>query len=892
MSNKDELSHYGIKRRSGRYPWGSGKNAYQRMKTFQSTVKDLKKKGMSESEIAKSMNLTTNKLRARISIAADEIRKADIARTHKLKEKGYSNVKIGEMIGVPESTIRNYLKDDLLDRTKATQKNAEILKKQCLERGPLDVGSGVERHMGISRTKLNVAVESLREQGFNVYDLKTEQLGTGKYTTVHVLAPPDADYATVSRNRDKIRIPNVYSEDGGETIRAVENPKSISSKRVKIVYAEDGGTDKDGLIELRRGVDDISLGKARYAQVRIAVDGTHYIKGMAMYSDDLPEGCDIRFNTNKKRGTPMISEDKDHSVLKPMKTLSNGEIDNENPFGATIKMDHELLLTQRHYKDKSGKEQLSALNIVNEEGDWSRWSRNLPSQFLSKQYPFLAKRQLSMAYKSKEEEFEEIQSLNNPIIKQKLLMSFANECDSSSVHLKAAALPRQQTHVILPFKEIKDTEIYAPNYQTGERVALVRYPHGGIFEIPTLTVNNNLAKPLKTIGKAPDAVGINSKVAEQLSGADFDGDSVVVIPLRNQKIKTSPPLEKLKGFDPKKEYPGYEGMPRMTKAGKQKQMGQVTNLITDMTVRGADEEKICRAVKHSMVIIDAEKHNLNWRKSAIENNIADLKREFQGGANKGASTLISKASAEYYVPSYKEKINSDGSISFVETGKTRKYKNGEEKPTLMKTTRMAREKDAYNLSSGTTIENIYADHANKLKSLANEARKSAISINPYPISKSAAATYNKEVQSLKNKLAIAEKNAPLERRAQMLANKKVSIRIQDEPDMEADKKKKIRGQELTRARIVVGAKKDLVPITDREWEAIQAHAISAHTLKKIMDNTDLDKLKERATPRNKPAISPAKLAIAKTRLKAGYEKEEVAQLLGVSVTTLNKYIMA
>ena len=314
MSNKDELSHYGIKRRSGRYPWGSGKNAYQRMKTFQSTVKDLKKKGMSESEIAKSMNLTTNKLRARISIAADEIRKADIARTHKLKEKGYSNVKIGEMIGVPESTIRNYLKDDLLDRTKATQKNAEILKKQCLERGPLDVGSGVERHMGISRTKLNVAVESLREQGFNVYDLKTEQLGTGKYTTVHVLAPPDADYATVSRNRDKIRIPNVYSEDGGETIRAVEKPKSISSRRVKIVYAEDGGTEKDGLIELRRGVDDISLGKARYAQVRIAVDGTHYIKGMAMYSDDLPEGCDIRFNTNKKRGTPMISEDKDYEM--------------------------------------------------------------------------------------------------------------------------------------------------------------------------------------------------------------------------------------------------------------------------------------------------------------------------------------------------------------------------------------------------------------------------------------------------------------------------------------------------------------------------------------------------------------------------------------------------
>lgn len=886
----DELKHYGIKRRSGRYPWGSGNSPYQRMKSFQSTVKELKGKGLSESEVAKSMGITTTQLRARISIAADEIRKADIARTIKLKDKGYSNVKIGEMLGYPESTIRNYLKDDVLERTKSTQKNAEVLKKQCLERGPLDVGSGVERHMGISRDKLNVAVESLREQGFNIYNLKTEQLGTGKYTNIKVLAPPDSDYATVSKNRDKINIPNVYSEDGGNTIRVFEMPKSIKSNRVKICYAEDGGIEKDGLIELRRGVDDISLGKARYAQVRIAVDGTHYLKGMAVYADDLPPGVDIRFNTNKKRGTPMIDSDKDKCVLKPMKTLADGSVDPENPFGASIKMDHELLMAQRHYKDKKGNEQLSALNIVNEEGDWSRWSRNLPSQFLSKQYPFLAKRQLGLAYKSKEEEFNEIQSLNNPIIKQKLLNSFADECDSAAVHLKAAAMPRQQTHVILPFKEIKDGEIYAPNYKTGEKVILVRFPHGGTFEIPELTVNNNLKKPASIIGKAPDAVGINAKTAERLSGADFDGDTALVIPVNKQKLKVTKPLEGLKDFDPKREYPGYEGMPRMTKRGKGQHMGDITNLITDMTIKGAGPDKICRAVRHSMVVIDAEKHNLNWRKSYIDNGIAELKKEFQGGANRGASTLISKSSAELRVPSYKEKINTDGSISYIETGKTRKYKDGSEKPILMKTTVMAREKNAYNLSSGTTIENIYADHANKLKTMANEARKASISIKPYPISKSAKETFSKEVASLNEKLARAEKNAPLERKAQMVAGKKVALRIQEDPNMEDDKKKKIRGQELTRARYLVGAKKDMIDITDSEWQAIQSHAVSANTLKKIMNNTDLDKLKERATPRDKPIISPSKLAIAKTRINAGYEKEEVAALLGVSVTTLNKYL--
>ena len=103
-------------------------------------------------------------------------------------------------------------------------------------------------------------------------------------------------------------------------------------------------------------------------------------------------------------------------------------------------------------------------------------SRTLSSQFLSKQPIKLIKQRLGITYQDSVAEFDEIKSLTNPTIKRKMLMDFADECDSAVVHLKAAALPRQRTQVILPIDKLKDTEIYAPNYRDGEQVALVRYP--------------------------------------------------------------------------------------------------------------------------------------------------------------------------------------------------------------------------------------------------------------------------------------------------------------------------------------------------------------------------------------------------------------------------------
>ena len=664
--------------------------------TFQA---ELKKEGLSEAKIAERMGIkNTSELRARISIAKDEVENYEREQVIKLKDKQYSNVAIAKKLGVSEGTIRNYLKPKDTAKLNLTKASMKALEDAVAEKKYVDIGEGVERHMGITNTRLKTAVAQLRQQGYKVHYIKVRQLGTGMETSLKVLTKDDVPWSEVNKNKSKIEMPVTYSENGGETFHKIEPPKSVDKSRVMVRYAEDGGKEKDGVIELRRGVDDISLGNARYAQVRIAVNDSHFLKGMACYGDftNVPKGTDIIFNTNKKKGTPMLG-DKDNSVLKPMKN------DPENPFGATIKDSNELILAQRHYKDANGKEQLSSINIVNEEGDWGKWSKNLASQFLSKQSPALAKRQLDLVYKSKAEEFEEISKLTNPVVKKKMLESFADDCDASAVHLKAAAMPRQSTHVILPFPDMDEKSIYAPRFRTGEEVILVRYPHGGTFEIPKLTVNNNIASAKKVIANSEDAVGINAKVAEQLSGADFDGDTVVVIPTVNQKLKVRRPLEGLKDFDPKEAYPAYEGMPKMKNKTKQTEMGKISNLITDMTLKGATEDEIERAVKHSMVVIDAEKHNLNYKQSFKDQGIAQLKQKYQGRTNAGASTLISKASSEERIQGVRK--NNRGKID-KETGqKIYEYKDksfigkeGKEVKLTTKTNRMSETDDAFTLT--------------------------------------------------------------------------------------------------------------------------------------------------------------------------------------------------
>lgn len=881
------LAHYGILRRSGRYPWGSGQNAEERSKSFLGMVSELRKQGMSDTEIARSFStadnpFTTTMLRATTSIARNKQRAANIAMAEGLKAKGLSNIAIAERMKLPgESSVRALLEPGAKIRTDQLQATAAMLKDQVSRKGYVDVGVGVERYSGASRTQFDTALSMLKSEGYEVVNVQVDQQGTGNKTTLKVLAPPgqtqSEHYKYLVQNLDAIKPIDAASQDGIH-YEKTKPPTSISSKRVAVRYAEQGGTDADGVMYLRPGVKDLDMGGSHYAQVRIAVDGTHYLKGMAVYKDDLPDGVDIMFNTNKHDTGNKLD------AMKPMQTKKNPDgstsIDMENPFGAAIKP----LNGQR-----------GVLNIVNEEGDWGEWSKSLASQFLSKQKPTLAEEQLGKLYSNKKKDLDEITTLTNPAIKRKLLQSFSDDVDSASVHLKAAALTGQATQVILPVhpNKIKETEVFAPQFKDGERVALVRFPHGGTFEIPELTVNNKNAEAAKLIGRsAKDAIGIHPKVAERLSGADFDGDTVLVIPNNSGKVKSKPALEGLKGFDPKTAYPAYEGMPKMTPKQKQFEMGNVSNLITDMTIRGANDTEIARAVRHSMVVIDAEKHNLNYRLSYEKNGIASLKEKYQGrnerGQLKGASTLISQTTSAKRVPVYKQ-----GPIDPKTGEKTRRYtgetytKNGKVVPKTTTSVKGAEVKSAHQLSSGTPIEEIYATHSDRLKALANSARKEMVSTKSIPYSPSAAKVYSPEVSSLNAKLNLALKNAPRERQAQLVANAIMKQKQDANPDMEKDDIKKESSKALTEARIRTGAHKDLVSITDKEWEAIQAGAISNHKLEQILNNSNLERVKELATPRKATVMTTDKVARANSLLASGRTPSEVAQILGVAVSTLN-----
>jgi hypothetical protein len=883
------IKHIGTKRHSGRYPWGSGGNPKQRGSNFLDYIKTLLGRGFSETEIAIGMGMTTTELRAQRSIAKNEKRAADAAMAYRLKEKGYSNVAIGErMGGINESSVRSLLDPVLKDRAASTAATASVLKDAIDNKKYIDVGVGIEQHMGITNNKLRTAVAMLKEQGYEVYELQERQVSTGKFTTLKIMAAPGTSWAEVRSNRDQISMVDDYSEDGGRSFLGLEPVRSISGDRIMIRYADAGGSDKDGVIQLRQGVEDLDLGNASYAQVRVGVDGKYYMKGMAMYANDIPPGYDVVYNTNKQKGTPTTE------IYKPMKD------DPDNPFGTTLR--------QKHYIDANGNKQLSALNIVGsvpgsgEEGAWSKWNKNLSSQILSKQTSALAKQQLGLTVKLREEELNEILSLTNPSVKKAMLQAYADGADAASVHLKAAALPRQASQVLLPFNSVKESEVYAPNFRNGEPVVLIRHPHGGLFEIPTLIVNNRNAEAKGLIGSAKDAVGINPKVANLMSGADFDGDAVVVIPNKQRLIKTSKPLVGLKNFDPQIAYPRYEGMKKISVPVKDMEMGKISNLITDMTIKGASPTEIVRAVRHSMVVIDAEKHGLNYTQSAIDNGIGKLKEKYQGRPTAGASTLISKSSSEIRVAMRKEGITvvdaktgrkkrmyvdpTTGKKLYRDTGETYVNERGKVIKRTTKTKRMKEVDDAYELSSGTSMESIYASHANKLKALANTARRADLRTEVIPRSASARITFKPEVDSLNAKLALAFRNKPLERKAQLMANNWITAKKYANPHMEDAELKKVKYQALEEARTRYGAKKQDIKITDREWDAIQAGAISPTQLKSILTNTDTKKLKTRAMPRIATVMTPTKMTRARTMAASGYMPSEIADALGVAVSTI------
>lgn len=966
----DILMHYGMPRRSGRYPWGSGENPYQGDQDFIARVEELRAQGVTytdpktgktytgDTAVAKHLNLTTDQFRTEIALAKNTRRLYDVARVKSLTEDGLGATEIGKIMGISESTVRSLRDTNSEARMKQAFETANFIKEQVDKKGMIDVGAEVNRELGISEEKMKQALYLLQREGYPVYGGGVPQAtNPGKQTNLRVICPPGTEHKEIYNSENVHSLMDYVSHDGGDTFKPkFTYPESMDSKRLMIRYNEDGGIDKDGIIELRRGVPDLSLGESRYSQVRILVDHDKYLKGMALYSDDMPDGIDVIFNTNKKRGTPM------EDVLKKIKS------DPDNPFGSLIKDADQG--GQYWYTDKDGKEKLGLINKRADEGDWTDWKDSLPSQFLSKQSKSMAEKQLKLASADKAAEFDDICSITNPTIKRHFLQKFAEECDSAAVHMQAAALPGQKYHVIIPINSLSDKEVYAPKYENGTKLALIRYPHGGTFEIPILTVNNKHPEAIKLLGTdIDDAVGINKKVADRLSGADFDGDTVMCIPTHDKqgrvKIASKDYLKGLEGFDPKIEYPERPGMKYMKNpvTGKDRtpvEMGMISNLICDMTLGGATDDELAAAVRHSMVVIDAGKHKLDYEKSAIDNNIAALKRKYQirvdeNGEIKygGASTIISRASGEMsvlkkqgsgvidpdtgkitykiaddvYYPdrsydkstgivtirtangkkvSYNVKDEAEreryapvkrvddttGEVTFTNKDGDITYRR---KTRMQKSTRMAETDDAYTLVSEARhpMELVYADYANTMKAMANRARKELISTGNLKTNDQAKKTYQAEVSSLKAKLNTALLNKPRERLAQLKTNAEISAKIEADPTMKPGDIKKAKQMAISKYRDQVGSitrRKRLINITDREWEAIQAGAISDNLLTKILDNADVDALRQRATPRASKTLSAAQINKIKAMRASNYSLNEIAKACNISASSVSKYL--
>lgn len=993
-------------RGSGRYAFGSGDRILQRQYDIYSRYRKLKADGISDTEIAKAMGfyLTDERgnilkdqngeprgsvpmLRAKAQMAKNDVYRDLASRANELREsldpetgKRYTNAKIAEILGLPgESSVRSLTANvSAAENRNKTNECIDKLKEMVGDSNYIDVGRGAELTLGVSKDRLNVALATLKEEGYDVQNVRIRQVGmtNGAQTTILTLCPKGSEPGDAFKHRLEIKAIDDPDLESTLTRLGMRPPVKVDVSRISVRYDEEGGTKKDGVIEIRavKGPDgklypaceDLSLGNAKYAQVRIAVDassilknGDRYIKGMAVYNTDLPKNVDILVNSNKS-----VKEGPEEA-FKKMKRLEdrNGNdlgVNEDNPFGATV--------YQTEYKDSQGNKHLSAINIVgdvfgvdkHQEGAWDNWSRNLPSQFLGKQSEDLIKQQLRLKVMQKQDEYNEILQLNNPVVKKQMLKDFADSCDAAAVDLKAAPIIGQRVQVLLPLTTIKENEIYAPNYPDGTTCALVRFPHAGPFETPIVKVNNQNKEAKAFLedsrGQAKDAIGISQKTAGILSGADFDGDTAIVIPMT--KLNSQGEFEKvtnikgigngqqelpgLKDFNPSAAYPEVKGMHYMTKREKGIEMGRVSNLITDMSIKGCDDpEELSRAVRYSMVVIDAEKHKLNYRQAEKDYKIDELREKYQSNkdGSRGPSTLLSRAGAEtrvearqigykidpetgerifepsrnlYYPEEVKVKIvapegytwtDKDGKThrsKYVkdengkdvyatnpDTGRPIYEKTGEMKKRMQSVSRMDKAKDAYELLSDNpnNKEILYADFANKMKSMGNEARKEYLAVPHQRMDPAAKKKYANEVASLEKQLNTALKNAPRERLAQRIATQIIADAVKENPDMDADEAKRIKGQALIGARDRAGAKKTRVQFTVKEWEAINAGAVSENQLVKLLKNADAEQYKKLATPRESRVSSSTAIKIQQL-LNAGWSRNDIVNAGYASMETV------
>lgn len=941
------LKHYGVKRKSGRYPWDPSLHLPKNYK-FIEDRDEMKKRGLSDNEIAKQMGLSTTVYRSKVTIAKEELKQYNMQRISKLQSEGMIIDDIAKTIGTTGQTVRNYL-DEIKNPNKSaraqrvqTEAVADTLEAAVKRSKYIDVGKGVEIQMGISKEKLKSGLNALVESGeYEVHNLRIAQVtDKNNSTPVKVLTKKGVERSEIYKNMDKVRPVEEFAINGdARMFQQMERPKSIGWDRVYIRYAipegqkghgtNDDGAMMDGAMFLRPGVKDLNLGKASYAQVRIAVGDTHYLKGMALYGTEemfkgIPKGTDIIFNTNKTANkTPQ-------EVLKELKKNPEGgaPIDGPNPFGATVKRQNTLVDAKGNpvykpgVKDRFGNKvpQIGSVNIVNEEGDWGSWSKALSAQFLSKQPTTVVHERLKATMKQVQDEYESIQKVTNPVIKKQLMESFVSDLESKQVHMKAAAPKGFQGHVILPVPDMKENEVYAPNYKNGEKVVLIRYPHGGRFEIPELTVNNNSVARKMISKDSPDAIGIHPKVASKMSGADFDGDTAYVIPNNKGKFKSRDSLKELKNFDPNMYADKPGTFTPITKRYQQTLMGVVSNLITDMTLQGAPSNEIARAVKHSMVVIDAEKHKLNYKRSAEENGIDALMKRYMTHVDKvkygdlerynpktrrvdkvidpdklkkdltpgkeytSASTIISRHKQSVITDGYQVEVPDPKSKS----GGTKMVWRNKKETYLVN---MVKDANVFLGPNATKTEHHYADYINELKAFKNKVDSEMSGIKMPARDPKAAKIYAEEVLSMKDKVNQVKINRIKERQAQRMAEvsskAEIARRSEDEV-LKKDEISRIKQQALNKARSMVGAERTPVTITDDEWDAVQSNAVSGTLLKELVSFMDDSQLKSLATPRANKQMTDARKSKAKALLANGYTIAQVAEALGVSSSTIGK----
>ena len=183
---------------------------------------------------------------------------------------------------------------------------------------------------------------------------------------------------------------------------------------------------------------------------------------------------------------------------------------------------------------------------------------------------------------------------------------------------------------------------------------------------------------------------------------------------------------------------------------------------------------------------------------------------------------------------------------------------------------------------------MYADYSNELKGIANTARLAGARTKRPTASPQAKKVYANEIKSLDAKILQYDQQKPREREALIAAQHAANARIKANPGMSDELKTKVRAQQLRVTRARLGVDRIDIEVTPKEWEAIQANAISPHKLDKVLARADMETIKQLATPKTSVLMTDAKVTRARQLLKNDYTAAEVAAFLGVSVSTLNR----